>query len=139
MINALQELSKAPGGKTFNRLAPSISSFLLSCYKDDGKAHNMSFIYLFSLVFSFCSCSLDTSMCINSLHANLITGSEEVKLVILLALASWLLRSAEAVRPDVVSFIASGLREKETLRKGHLKCLRLVCKNADSLTRVTRV
>ncbi|XP_073102669.1 protein ILITYHIA [Elaeis guineensis] len=99
MINALQELSKAPGGKTFNRLAPSVSSFLLSCYKDD--------------------------------------GSEEVKLAILSALASWLSRSAEAVQPDVVSFIASGLREKETLRKGHLRCLQLICKNADSLTRVS--
>ncbi|XP_008796399.2 protein ILITYHIA [Phoenix dactylifera] len=99
MINALQELSKAPGGKTFNRLASSVSGFLLSCYKDD--------------------------------------GSEEVKLAILSALASWLSRSAEAVQPDVVSFIALGLREKETLRKGHLRCLRLVCKNADSLTRVS--
>ncbi|XP_058094955.1 protein ILITYHIA isoform X2 [Magnolia sinica] len=99
MINALQELSKAPGGKTLNSLAPSISGFLLSCYKED--------------------------------------GSEEVKLAILSAIASWAERSAEAVQPDVVSFIATGLKEKETLRRGHLRCLRVICKNPNTLTRVS--
>uniref|UniRef100_K4AM52 TOG domain-containing protein n=1 Tax=Setaria italica TaxID=4555 RepID=K4AM52_SETIT len=98
MINALEQLSRSPP-KQISRLAPSVSSFLLKCYKDD--------------------------------------GIEEVKLAILSALGSWALVSAEAVQPDVVSFIAAGLKEKDTLRKGHLKLLRLVCKKSDSLTKVT--
>jgi hypothetical protein len=28
------------------------------------------------------------------------------------------------------------LKEKETLRNGHLKLLRVICKNSDSLTKV---
>lgn len=98
MVNSIQELSKAPGGKGLNKLAPSVSCFLVSCYKDD--------------------------------------GSEEVKIAALSSLVSWALRSTETVQPDVVSFIASGLKEKEILRKGHLKCLRAMCKNSDSITRV---
>nr|CAB3498404.1 unnamed protein product [Digitaria exilis] len=98
MINALEQLSKSPP-KQIGRLAPSVSSFLLKCYKDD--------------------------------------GIEEVKLAILSALGSWSLVTAEAVQPDVVSFIAAGLKEKDTLRKGHLKLLRVICKKSDSLTKVT--
>ncbi|CAN6228831.1 unnamed protein product [Urochloa humidicola] len=98
MLNALEQLSRSPPKQT-GKLAPSVSSFLLTCYKDD--------------------------------------GIEEVKLAILSALGSWALVSAEAVQPDVVSFIAAGLKEKDTLRKGHLKLLRVICKNPDSLTKVT--
>lgn len=57
-------------------------------------------------------------------------------MAVLSALTSWAAKSAEIVQPNVVSFIASGLREKETLRKGHLKCLRVICKNSDLLTMV---
>ncbi|KAJ1694352.1 hypothetical protein LUZ63_011050 [Rhynchospora breviuscula] len=64
-------------------------------------------------------------------------GIEEVKVAILGALASWISASAEAVQPDVVSFISSGFKEKETLRKSHLRCLRAMCKHSDSLTRVS--
>lgn len=64
------------------------------------------------------------------------TGIEEVKLAILSALGSWALVSAETVQPDVVAFIAAGLKEKDTLRKGHLKLLRVICKKSDSLTKV---
>nr|CAB3493441.1 unnamed protein product [Digitaria exilis] len=35
MINALEQLSKSPP-KQIGRIAPSVSSFLLKCYKDDG-------------------------------------------------------------------------------------------------------
>lgn len=69
-------------------------------------------------------------------HCRLILGIEEVKLVTLSALASWCSKSTEAVQPDVVSFIAAGLKEKEALRKGNLRCLQAICKNSDSLTRV---
>ncbi|CAL4944079.1 unnamed protein product [Urochloa decumbens] len=98
MLNALEQLSGSPP-KQIGKLAPSVSSFLLTCYKGD--------------------------------------GIEEVKLAILSALGSWALVSAEAVQPDVVSFIAAGLKEKDTLRKGHLKLLRVICKKPDSLTKVT--
>ncbi|CAN6297987.1 unnamed protein product [Urochloa humidicola] len=98
MLNALEQLSRSPP-KQIGKLAPSVSSFLLTCYKDD--------------------------------------GIEEVKLAILSALGSWALVSAEAVQPDVVSFIAAGLKEKDTLRKGHLKLLRVICIKPDSLTKVT--
>ncbi|KAJ8498675.1 hypothetical protein OPV22_009227 [Ensete ventricosum] len=99
MMSAIEELSKSHEGKLLSKIAPSISSFLLSCYKED--------------------------------------GSEEVKLAILSALASWSVRNAEAIDSQVVSLIASGLKEKDTLRKGHLRCLRVICKNSDSLTKVS--
>ncbi|KAF9610038.1 hypothetical protein IFM89_019766, partial [Coptis chinensis] len=99
MVNALQELSNAPEGKSLHSLAPTICSFLLSCYKDD--------------------------------------GNEEVKVAILLALASWASRSAELVQPDVVSFISSGLKEKETLRRAHLRCLRVFTMDTDVCVRIS--
>lgn len=58
-----------------------------------------------------------------------------MKLAILLALASWAARSA--VQPDVVSFIASGLKEKEALRRGHLRCLRVICRNDANVLQVS--
>ncbi|KAF3962998.1 hypothetical protein CMV_012561 [Castanea mollissima] len=64
-------------------------------------------------------------------------GNEEVKLAILSAVASWAARSADAIQPDLVSFIASGLKEKEALRRGHLRCLRGICKNADAVLQVS--
>lgn len=62
-------------------------------------------------------------------------GNEEVKLAILSALGSWAARFAE-VELDVISFIASGLKEKEALRRGHLRCLRVICKNSDAVLQV---
>ena len=63
----------------------------------------------------------------------LIAGNEEVKLTTLSALGSWASRSSDAVQPDVISFIASGLKEKEALRRGHLRCLRSIFNNADAV------
>ncbi|KAG0496604.1 hypothetical protein HPP92_001295 [Vanilla planifolia] len=98
MVNVLEELSRAPDGKTLKKLAPMVSTFLLSCYKGE--------------------------------------GSDEVKVAILAALSSWALKSPEAIQPDVVSFLAAGLKEKEILRRGHLRCLRVICRNPDLLTKV---
>ncbi|XP_047319799.1 protein ILITYHIA [Impatiens glandulifera] len=98
MIIALKELANVPEGKYLKNLSPTICSFLLSCYKDE--------------------------------------GNEEVKLAILSAVASWGVKFPDAVKPDLVSFIASGLKEKETLRRGHLRCLRVICKNADNIAMV---
>ncbi|XWS58445.1 hypothetical protein CRYUN_Cryun08bG0034400 [Craigia yunnanensis] len=64
-------------------------------------------------------------------------GNEEVKLVILSAIASWASRFADALQPDLVSFFASGLKEKEALRRGHLRCLRAICKNSDALLQIS--
>jgi hypothetical protein len=98
MLNALEQLSRF-SPKQISRLAPSVSSFLLLCYKGD--------------------------------------GIEEVKLAALSALGSWASVSSEAVQPDVVLFITAGLKEKDILRKGHLKLIRVLCKKSDSLTKVT--
>lgn len=99
MINALRELSKAPDGRAMNNLTPTICSFLLSCYKED--------------------------------------GNEEVKLAVLSALASLAARSSESIQPEFLSFIANGLKEKELLRRGHLRLLRSICKNSDICVRVS--
>ncbi|KAJ0080466.1 hypothetical protein Patl1_23083 [Pistacia atlantica] len=48
-------------------------------------------------------------------------------------MASWAARSAANLHPDLVPFIASGLKEKEALRRGHLRCLRVICKNNDAI------
>lgn len=67
------------------------------------------------------------------LHIMFPPGNEEVKLAILSAVASWTVRSAANLHPDLVSFIASGLKEKEALRRGHLRCVRVICKNNDAI------
>lgn len=64
-------------------------------------------------------------------------GNEDVKLSILSALASWVSRSSDAVQPNFVSFIAAGLKEKEALRRGHLRCLRIICRNPDTISQVS--
>ncbi|XP_050384454.1 protein ILITYHIA [Argentina anserina] len=60
-------------------------------------------------------------------------GNEEVKLSILSALGSWAARSADVIQSDLISFFSFGLKEKEALRRGHLRCLRTICRNADAV------
>lgn len=60
-------------------------------------------------------------------------GNEEVKLASLSALASWAARSTAVIQPDLLSFMASGLKEKEALRRGHLRCILGVTKNIDAI------
>ncbi|KAG9151609.1 hypothetical protein Leryth_019963 [Lithospermum erythrorhizon] len=64
-------------------------------------------------------------------------GNEEVKLASLSCLAFWVARSVDSIQPDLVTFISSGLNEKELLRRGHLRSLRTICKNADAVVRVS--
>ncbi|KAK7840273.1 protein ilityhia [Quercus suber] len=80
---------------------------------------------------------LSRAICVFLLSYYKDDGNEEVKLAILSAVASWAARSADAIQPDLVSFIASGLKEKEALRRGHLRCLRGICKNADAVLQVS--
>lgn len=63
-------------------------------------------------------------------------GNEEVKLANLYAISSWAIRSSDAVDSELVSFFSSGLKEKEALRRGHLRCLRIVSGNGDAIIQV---
>ncbi|GLT74735.1 hypothetical protein SLA2020_465160 [Shorea laevis] len=64
-------------------------------------------------------------------------GNEDVKLAILAAISSWGAHFSNAVQSDLVSFISSGLKEKEALRRGHLRCLRAICRRPDSLLQIS--
>ncbi|KAI4350125.1 hypothetical protein L6164_010637 [Bauhinia variegata] len=64
-------------------------------------------------------------------------GNEEVKIAILLAIAAWAVRSADTIGLDLISFLISGLKEKEVLRRGFLRCLHRICKNADALLKMS--
>lgn len=77
--------------------------------------------------------SLSQSVCGLLLSTYKDDGNEEVKLACLTALAVWVARSTDAIKPEVVTFIGSGLKEKESLRRGYLRCLRVICKNADAV------
>lgn len=81
--------------------------------------------------------SLSITICQFLLSCYKAEGNEEVKLAILLAISFWAARSADAVQADMVSFISSGLKEKEVLRRGYLRCLRVICKNADTVLRIS--
>lgn len=81
--------------------------------------------------------SLSSSICMFLLSYYKEDGNEEVKLAILSAIACWAARSADAVQQDLVSFIASGLKEKEALRRGHLRCVQVICRNTDAVIRVS--
>ncbi|EPS61232.1 hypothetical protein M569_13567, partial [Genlisea aurea] len=64
-------------------------------------------------------------------------GNEEVKLATLSCLAAWAVKSEIAITPDVIAFIVSGLKEKETIRRGHLRFLRLLCKTSDTVLQIS--
>lgn len=81
--------------------------------------------------------SLSQSICSFLLNCYKNEGNEEVKLAVLSAIASWAARSSEAVQPDLVAFFASGLKEKEALRRAHLRCLRVICENADVVMQIS--
>jgi len=57
--------------------------------------------------------------------------------VILSAIASWAAKSTEAIQESLISFFISGLKEKETLRKGFLRGLHAISKNEDAILKVT--
>jgi hypothetical protein len=68
--------------------------------------------------------------------ANFVPGNEEVRVAILGALGAWLARVASSTPAECVKFFSLGLKEKDTLRRAHLKCLRLAFQNSDILTEV---
>lgn len=75
----------------------------------------------------------------NLLHitfANCVSGNEEVRVAILAALGAWLSRVASSSPAECVKFFSLGLKEKDTLRRAHLRCLRLAFQNSDILTEV---
>lgn len=81
--------------------------------------------------------SLSLTICKFLLSCYKDEGNEEVKLAILSAVASWAKRSADIIQSDLLSFFASGLKEKEALRRGHLRCLRVICTNTDAVLQVS--
>ncbi|XP_065852916.1 protein ILITYHIA [Euphorbia lathyris] len=82
-------------------------------------------------------CSLSRTICGFLVSCYRDEGNEEVKLAILSAIASWAARASDAIQPDLVSFFASGLKEKEILRRGYLRCLHVICKNADAVLQIS--
>jgi len=66
-----------------------------------------------------------------------LAGNEEVKIATLSAIAAWAVKSTNIIQESLVSFFASGLKEKEILRRGFLRSLRAICKNADAVLKVT--
>ncbi|KAH9290146.1 hypothetical protein KI387_034263, partial [Taxus chinensis] len=63
-------------------------------------------------------------------------GNEDVRLSILSALGSWIVRSTEGIVENAVSFFINGLKEKEALRRGHLRSMRMACYNMEILIRM---
>ncbi len=55
----------------------------------------------------------------------------------LAALGSWLARAGESIPADCAIFFSAGLKEKETLRRAHLRCLRQALKNQDLVNKVS--
>ncbi|WCJ36197.1 eIF-2-alpha kinase activator GCN1 [Euphorbia peplus] len=82
-------------------------------------------------------CSLSRTICGLLVSCYRDEGNEDVKLAILSGIASWAARASDAIQPDLVSFFASGLKEKEILRRGHLRCLHVICKNADNVLQIS--
>lgn len=68
--------------------------------------------------------------------ANCVPGNEEVRVATLAALGAWLSRVASSSPAGCVKFFCLGLKEKDTLRRAHLRCLRLAFQNSDILTEV---
>ncbi|XP_050917035.1 protein ILITYHIA [Lathyrus oleraceus] len=64
-------------------------------------------------------------------------GNEEVKMATLSAIASWAVKSSNIIQESLVSFFASGLKEKEILRRGFLRSLHALCKNDDAVLKIS--
>ncbi|XP_020981860.1 LOW QUALITY PROTEIN: protein ILITYHIA [Arachis duranensis] len=64
-------------------------------------------------------------------------GNEEVKIAILSAIASWAVRSTDIIEDNLISFLVSGFKEKETLRRGFLRSLHAISKNADAILKMS--
>lgn len=63
-------------------------------------------------------------------------GNEEARIAILSSLGSWIAKSTDGFVQDAASFFAMGLKEKENLRRTHLRSLKLACQNSEILTRM---
>ncbi|KAK4775828.1 hypothetical protein SAY87_023789 [Trapa incisa] len=81
--------------------------------------------------------SLSQAICRFLLCSYKSEGNEEVKLANLHAIASWAVRSSDAVDSELISFFSSGLKEREALRRGHLRCLRIISGNGDAVIQIS--
>ncbi|PWA92545.1 ILITYHIA [Artemisia annua] len=65
-------------------------------------------------------------------------GNEIVKIACLTALSSWVARSPNAIdSEEFIAFLICGLKEKQSIRRGHLRCLLSICSNADAVLRMS--
>ncbi|KAL2345847.1 hypothetical protein Fmac_007132 [Flemingia macrophylla] len=80
--------------------------------------------------------SLSSTICDFLLSCYKDDGNEEVKLVVLAAIASWAVKCTDIIQESLISFLVSGLKEKETLRKGFLRSLHAICKNEDAVLKM---
>ncbi|KAH1259509.1 Protein ILITYHIA [Glycine max] len=122
MFNAIKAVIKGSEGRLafpYQRVG-MVNAIQELSYAPDGK-------YLISLSRTICDFLL-------SYYKD--DGNEEVKIVILSAIASWAVRSTDIIQESLVSFLASGLKEKETLRKGFLRSLHAICKNEDAVLKM---
>ncbi len=60
-----------------------------------------------------------------------------MRITVLAALGSWLARAGESIPADCAIFFSAGLKEKEMLRRAHLRCLRQALKNQDLVNKVS--
>jgi hypothetical protein len=67
----------------------------------------------------------------------LLLGNEEVRVAILVALSAWIAKAGEVLPSEASTFFAAGLKEKETLRRAQLRCLRLSFRNGEMPVKVT--
>lgn len=59
-----------------------------------------------------------------------------MRVAVLSALGSWLARVGSADPGDYAGFFVRGLKEKDVLRRAHLRCLRQAFKNNNLMTQV---
>lgn len=58
-------------------------------------------------------------------------GNEEVRTSVLSALGMWIFRAGDSVPEDATTFFIAGLKEKENLRRSHLRCLGVAFRNSN--------
>lgn len=122
IINSIYALSSAPTGRTLNQLAASICLFLMSYYKEEG-------IYVLNKLVMIVSWSL-------TCYWPNWAGNEEVRISVLSALGVWISRAADLIPDSATTFFLAGLKEKENLKRFHLRSLRLGFKNSSFCMKV---
>ncbi|CAM6126914.1 unnamed protein product [Calypogeia fissa] len=96
------------------------------------------------LALSFSTGGKATTALAGSVSAYLISyykddGNEEVRVAVLAALSAWITKAGEVLPPETLVFFSAGLKEKENLRRAHLRCLRLSFRNGEVPIKVQKL